>query len=71
MKNAADPSSVACPASTFALSGGFEAQGSVTESYRWFAGDDLGHTAAQAGHGWTVTQSSGNSGSLTVFAYCA
>jgi hypothetical protein len=63
--------SIACPGSLFALSGGFQAQGSVTESYRWFAGDDLGHTAAQAGHGWTVTQSSGNSGSLTAFAYCA
>jgi len=63
--------SVACPGSLFAISGGFQAQGSVTESYRWFAGDDLGHTAGQAAHGWTVTQSSGNSGSLTVFAYCA
>ena len=63
--------SVACPDSTFALSGGFQAQGSVTESYRWYTGDPLGHTAAQAGHGWTVTQSSGNSGSLAVFAYCA
>jgi len=62
---------VACPVGKFALSGGFTAQGSVTESYRWFAGDDLGHTAAQAGRGWTVTQSSGNSGSLAVFAYCA
>jgi hypothetical protein len=63
--------SVACPTGKFALSGGFIAQGSVTESYRWYEGDDLGHTAAQAGHGWTVTQSSGNSGSLLVFAYCA
>jgi hypothetical protein len=61
---------VACPAGKFAISGGFSAQGSVTESYRWFEGDDLGHTAAQAGRGWTVTQSSGNSGSLLVFAYC-
>ena len=62
---------IACPVGKFALSGGFTAQGSVTESYRWYAGDDLGHTAAEAGHGWTVTQSSGNSGSLAVFAYCA
>ena len=44
----------------FALSGGFNAQGSVTESYR-----------SADGHGWTITQSSGNVGSLTVFAYCA
>jgi hypothetical protein len=44
----------------FAISGGFSAQGSVTESYR---NDD--------GHGWTVTQSSGNTDSLHVFAYCS
>jgi hypothetical protein len=44
----------------FALSGGFKAQGSVTESYR-----------SANGHGWTITQSSGNVGSLIVFAYCA
>jgi hypothetical protein len=43
----------------FAISGGFAAQGSVTESYR-----------SAGGHGWTVTQSSGNSGSLKVYAYC-
>jgi hypothetical protein len=61
---------VACPltqdpnddpnARMFAISGGFKAQGSVTESYR-----------SANGHGWTVTQSSGNVDSLTVFAYCA
>ena len=44
----------------FALSGGFSAQGSVTESFR---NDD--------GHGWTVTQSSGNTNSLHVYVYCA
>jgi hypothetical protein len=44
----------------FALSGGFSAQGSVTESFR-----------NPDGHGWTVTQSSGNTNSLHVFAYCA
>ena len=43
----------------FALSGGFSAQGSVTESFR-----------NPDGHGWTVTQSSGNTNSLHVFAYC-
>jgi Collagen triple helix repeat (20 copies) len=50
-----------CPAAhPFAISGGFAAQGSVTESYR-----------NADGHGWTVTQSSGNTDSLQVFAYCA
>jgi hypothetical protein len=44
----------------FALSGGFSAQGSVTESFR-----------NPDGHGWTVTQSSGNTDSLHVFVYCA
>jgi hypothetical protein len=43
----------------FAISGGFAAQGSVTESYR-----------SAGGHGWTVTHSSGNSDSLKVYAYC-
>ncbi len=43
----------------FALSGGFSAQGAVTESFR-----------NEDGHGWTVTQSSGNTDSLHVFAYC-
>lgn len=44
----------------FAISGGFSAQGSVTESFR-----------NTDGHGWTVTQSSGNTDSLHVYAYCA
>jgi len=51
--------SVSCPAAKFAISGGFSAQGSVTESFR-----------TADGHGWTVTQSSGNSDSLTAYAYC-
>ena len=48
-----------CPANAFALSGGFSAQGSVTESYR-----------LADGSGWLVTQSSGNTDSLKVYAYC-
>lgn len=56
----------ACPAGFFALSGGFSAQGSVTQSYRSDAsGDPTGDT------GWTASQSSGNTGSLTVYVYCA
>jgi hypothetical protein len=55
-----------CPAGFFALSGGFSAQGSVTQSYRSDAsGDPTGDT------GWTASQSSGNTGSLTVYVYCA
>jgi len=55
----------ACPASFFALSGGFSAQGSVTASYRSNAnGDPSGNTA------WTASQSSGNTGSLIVYVYC-
>jgi collagen triple helix repeat protein len=55
----------ACPAGYFALSGGFSAQGSVTQSYRSDAGGDpAGDT------GWTASQSSGNTGSLTVYVYC-
>ncbi|HKS79293.1 MAG TPA: hypothetical protein VJQ07_10545, partial [Gaiellaceae bacterium] len=55
----------ACPAGDFALSGGFSAQGSVTQSYRSDAsGDPTGNTA------WTASQSSGNTGSLTVYVYC-
>jgi hypothetical protein len=49
-----------CPADKFAISGGFSAQGSVTESYR-----------NTDGKSWTVTQSSGNSNSLEVYVYCA
>jgi len=56
----------ACPSGFFALSGGFSAQGSVTQSYRSDAnGDPSGNTA------WTASQSSGNTGSLTVYVYCA
>lgn len=56
----------ACPAGFFALSGGFSAQGSVTQSYRSDAsGDPTGNS------GWTASQSSGNTGSLTVYVYCA
>jgi Collagen triple helix repeat (20 copies) len=55
----------ACPSGFFALSGGFSAQGSVTQSYRSDAsGDPSGNTA------WTASQSSGNTGSLTVYVYC-
>jgi collagen triple helix repeat protein len=55
-----------CPAGFFALSGGFSAQGSVTQSYRSdLSGDPTGNTA------WTASQSSGNTGSLTVYVYCA
>jgi hypothetical protein len=55
----------ACPAGYFALSGGFSAQGSVTQSYRSDAsGDPAGNS------GWTASQSSGNTGSLTVYVYC-
>lgn len=55
----------ACPSGYFALSGGFSAQGSVTQSYRSDAsGDPSGDT------GWTASQSSGNTGSLTVYVYC-
>ena len=52
--------SVACPTGKVAISGGFSAQGSVTESYR-----------LADGTGWVVTQSSGNTDSLKVFVYCA
>jgi hypothetical protein len=56
---------VPCPAGDFAISGGFSAQGSVTESYRSDAsGHPTGNTA------WTVTQSSGNTDSLKVYVYC-
>ncbi len=48
-----------CPAGKFAISGGFDAQSTVTSSYRT---DD--------GTGWTAVQASGNTGSLTVYVYC-
>jgi len=54
-----------CPTGDFAISGGFQAQGSVTESYRSDAtGDPTGTDS------WTVTESSGNSNSLKVYVYC-
>lgn len=49
-----------CPAGKFAISGGFSAQGSVTESFRLVDGT-----------GWQVTQSSGNTDSLKVYVYCS
>jgi hypothetical protein len=56
---------VSCPAGDFAISGGFSAQGSVTESYRSSStGNPTGTNA------WTVTQSSGNTDSLKVYVYC-
>ena len=54
-----------CPNGDFALSGGFSAQGSVTQSYR---SDGSGNPAGDTG--WTASQSSGNTGSLTVYVYC-
>lgn len=54
-----------CPAGDFALSGGFSAQGSVTQSYRSDAGGN-----PTGDNAWTASQSSGNSGSLTVYVYC-
>jgi hypothetical protein len=56
---------VSCPAGDFALSGGFNIQGSVTASFRSNAsGDPTGTTA------WTIKQSSGASLSGTVYVYC-
>ena len=57
---------VNCPAGKFALSGGYDIQGSVTASYRSdAAGDPTGTTS------WTITQTSGNSGSGKAYVYCA
>jgi Collagen triple helix repeat (20 copies) len=56
---------VSCPAGDFALSGGFDIQGSVTASYRSSStGDATGTTA------WTIRQSSGAALSGTVYVYC-
>lgn len=56
---------VSCPAGDFALSGGFDIQGSVTASYRSnAAGDPTGTNA------WTIKQSSGASLSGKVYVYC-
>jgi hypothetical protein len=48
------------PAHPTAISGGFSAQGAVTESFR-----------TADGKGWTVSQSSGDTASLKVYVYCA
>jgi hypothetical protein len=56
---------VNCPAGDFALSGGFDIQGSVTASFRSnSSGDPTGTTS------WTIKQSSGASLSGTVYVYC-
>jgi hypothetical protein len=56
---------VSCPAGDFALSGGFDIQGSVTASYRSSStGNPTGTTS------WTIRQSSGASLSGTVYVYC-
>jgi len=56
---------VSCPVGDFALSGGFDIQGSVTASYRSnAAGDPTGTNA------WTIKQSSGASLSGKVYVYC-
>jgi hypothetical protein len=56
---------VSCPAGDFAISGGFDIQGSVTASYLSdSAGDPTGHNA------WTIRQSSGAALSGTVYVYC-
>ena len=56
---------VSCPAGKFAISGGFNIQGSVTASYRSnAAGAPTGNNA------WTIIQSSGAARSGTVYVYC-
>jgi hypothetical protein len=56
---------VTCPTGDFALSGGFDIQGSVTASYRSSStGDPNGSTS------WTIRQSSGATLSGTVYVYC-
>ena len=57
---------VSCPADYFAVSGGFDIQGSVTASFRSnSSGNPTGTTA------WTIRQSSGANLSGTVYVYCA
>ena len=57
---------VNCPANHSAISGGYNIQGSVTASYRSnSAGLASGTTS------WTVTQTSGNTGSGKAYVYCA
>jgi hypothetical protein len=64
-RGAAVDGEVTCPAGHFALSGGFDIQGSVTASYRSSStGDPTGNTS------WTIRQSSGASLSGTVYVYC-
>ena len=60
---------VNCPAGDFALSGGYDIQGSVTASYR---SNSSGHPsdATHPGTSWTITQTSGNSNSGTAYVYC-
>ena len=56
---------VSCPAGDFAISGGFDIQGSVTASFRSNSpGNPSGHNA------WTIRQSSGAELSGTVYVYC-
>jgi hypothetical protein len=57
---------VNCPDGKHAVSGGYKIQGSVTANYRSDStGDPLGTTS------WTVTQTSGNTGSGIAYVYCA
>ena len=57
---------VTCPAGKFAVSGGFDIQGSVTASYMSNSlGDKTGTNA------WTIKQSSGGPLSGQAFVYCA
>jgi hypothetical protein len=57
---------VNCDPGFKAVSGGYDIQGSVTASYRSDnAGDPDGDTS------WTVTQTSGNTGSGKAYVYCA
>lgn len=56
---------VDCPPGSFSLSGGYDIQGSVTASYRSDStGDAAGNTS------WTITQTSGNTGSGKAYVYC-
>jgi hypothetical protein len=56
---------VSCPPGDYALSGGFDIQGSVTASFLSSStGDPTGNTS------WTIRQSSGASLSGTVYVYC-
>ncbi len=50
----------------YAICGGYDIQGSVTASYR---SDSAG--VATGTTSWTITQTSGNSGSGKAYVYCA